>query len=362
MEGILISSNMILLIVVVTEYTSPQYRGIFMTIKSTIFFWGVWIANATGTFGHWRYIAIIAFVFSGYSIISALVWPESPSWLAMKGRFEGCAVSHRWLKGVNEDSERELKNLIISQKQYIKSLKSDQKMTFTQLFNNFVQTLQTKAFYMPLLLSMMTMSLYNFTGKFVCTMYSIELITKITHSESTAYMGMLIIEALTIFSMQIGCVLSKYLKRRTMLLGSSSIGIVFLFIISLYLYCVKLNVIMENKTVSILLLTLFSMTVSCGPMIMACTVYGELTPLRYKSSSLPLLAIFSEFLMGTVLKVSPYIFKLLDIHGAFLFYALSASLFVCLLYKYLPESKDKTLLEIEQYFSQSMILKDATTL
>ncbi|CAH0674015.1 unnamed protein product [Spodoptera exigua] len=61
MQGMLIGSNMTLLIVVVTEYTSPRYRGIFMTVKSTIFFWGVWIANATGTFSHWKNIAIIAF-------------------------------------------------------------------------------------------------------------------------------------------------------------------------------------------------------------------------------------------------------------------------------------------------------------
>lgn len=197
MQGILISSNMILLIVVVTEYTSPQYRGIFMTIKSTIFFWGVWIANATGVFGHWRYIAIIAFACSVYSL-SAFIWPESPFWLAMNGRFKECAAAHRWLKGSTEDSEKELNNLIISQTNYLKNL---QDTPPKHKLKYYTDTLTTKAFYMPLLLSMTTMSLHNFTGKFVCTMYSIDLIKKITNSESTAYMGMLIIEAVTIFSM-----------------------------------------------------------------------------------------------------------------------------------------------------------------
>ncbi|CAH1635708.1 unnamed protein product [Spodoptera littoralis] len=350
MQGMLISSNMTLLILVVTEYTSPRYRGIFMTVKSTIFFWGVWIANATGTFSHWKNIAIIAFVCATLSLTS-FFWPESPSWLAMNGRFEECAESHHWLKGYDKDSEKELENLIQSQKEYIARCKK--KEVSSKRLKNIIETISTKAFYKPLLLSMTVMSLYNFSGKFVCSMYSIELIKKITKSESTAYTGMLILEAVTIFSMQIGCVLSKYLKRRTLLLSSSSIGIMFLFIISLYLYLIKLCIVSENKIVSLFLLTSFSMTISCGPMILACSVYGELTPLRYRSSSLPTLAIFSEILMASILKVSPYIFKYFELHGAFLFYGVTASVFAFLLYKYLPESKDKTLQEIECYFLES---------
>lgn len=351
MQGMLVGSNMTLLIVIVTEYTSPRYRGIFMTVKSTIFFWGVWISNATGTFSHWKNIAILAFACSVLSL-TAFLWPESPSWLAMNGCFEECAVSHRWLKGYGKDAENELENLIQSQKEYL--ARSQQREATRSRLKHILETITTKAFYKPLLLSMTVMSLYNFSGKFVCSMYSIELIKKITNSESTAYTGMLILEAVTIFSMQIGCVLSKYLNRRTLLLSSSSIGIMFLFLISLYLYLIRLSVIAENKVISLLLLTLFSMTISCGPMILACSVYGELTPLRYRSSSLPTLAIFSEILMASVLKASPYIFKWFHLHGAFLFYGLSASIFAFLLYKYLPESKDKTLQEIENYFKDSL--------
>lgn len=354
MEGMLVGSNMTLLIVVVTEYTTPRYRGIFMTVKSTIFFWGSWIANATGTFSHWKNIALIAFACSVYPLITAaFLWPESPSWLAMNGRFEECATAHRWLKGQDEASESELEGLINSQKEYLTRSKRKEMSSFK--VKNVLETISTKAFYKPLLLSMTVMLLYNFSGKYVCSMYSIVMIQTITNSESTAYMGMLIMEAVTIFSMQIGCVLSKYLKRRTLLLSSSSLGIMFLFVISLYLYLVKLSVIVQNKIISLALLTMFSMTISCGPMILACSVYGELTPLRYRSTSLPTLAIFSEILMASVLKISPYIFKTLEMHGAFLFYGISASIFAFLLYYYLPESKDKTLQEIENYFKESNV-------
>lgn len=328
-----------------------------MMIESSIFFWGVWIANVTGTFSHWRNIAIIAFVCCSFAI-TAMIIPESPSWLAMNGRFEECTVAHHWLKGFDKESEEELESLIKSQKEYLRKCAARQKSTSWYKLRIVKETVTAKGFYQPLLLSMGVMSLYHFSGKLVCSMYAVDLISQITSSESAAYIGMLILDAVTILGMQIGCVLSKLINRRTLLLSSSALGITFLFIISLYLYLIKLQVILENKIVSIILLTSFSVAITCGPMIMPSTIFGEIIFLRYKSSSLLILTLFSELLMATVLKLSPHIFKALTLHGAFLFYGISASIFAIILYKYLPETKDKTLQEIENYFKESREMEE----
>ncbi|XP_075975997.1 trehalose transporter 1-like protein [Anticarsia gemmatalis] len=352
LQGVTLASNMTVLICIITEYSSPRYRGVFMMIESSIFFWGVWIANVTGTFSHWRNIAIIAFVCCLYSL-TAVIMPESPSWLAMTGRFDECAAAHHWLKGYDKESEDELKNLIRSQKEYLKKCAARKKSKTCCRIDVIKETLTTKGFYLPLLLSMAVMSLYHFSGKLVCSMYAIDLISAITDNESAAYTGMLILDAVTILGMQIGCVLSKLVNRRTLLLSSSFVGILFLFIISLYLYLIRISAVAENKIVSIVLLTLFSVSITCGPMIMPSTIFGEIIFLRYKSSSLLILTLFSELLMATVLKLSPHIFRVLTLPGAFLFYGLSASVFAIILYKYLPETKDKTLQEIENYFKDS---------
>nr|XP_049692924.1 facilitated trehalose transporter Tret1-2 homolog [Helicoverpa armigera] len=353
LQGVTLASNMTVLIVIIVEYSSPRHRGVFLTIESSIFYWGVWIANVTGTFTHWRNIAIIAFVCCLYSL-TAIIMPESPSWLAMNGRFEECAKAHRWLKGHHKESEDELESLIKSQKEYRK--KSAARLKTTSWYNRhriIKETMSAKGFYQPLLLSLSLVSLYHFSGKLVCTMYAVDLISSITSSESAAYTGMLILDAVTILGMQIGCVLSKLVNRRTLLLSSSVIGIFFLFFISLYLYLISLKFIEENEIISIVLLTSFSVAITCGPMIMPTIIFGELIFLRYKCSSLLIITLFSELLMATVLKLSPHIFKALTLHGAFLFYGTSASIFAFILYKYLPETKDKTLQEIENYFKES---------
>ncbi|KAF9824000.1 hypothetical protein SFRURICE_020266 [Spodoptera frugiperda] len=352
LQGITLASNMTVLIVIIVEYSTPRYRGVFMMIESSIFFWGVWIANVTGTFSHWKNIAIIAFVCCIYAM-TAIVMPESPSWLAMRGRFEECARAHHWLKGYDQESEEELESLIKSQKEYRRKCAARVNSTSWYKLRIIKETVTAKGFYQPLLLSMAVMSLYHFSGKLVCSMYAVDLISQITSSESAAYTGMLILDAVTILGMQVGCVLSKLVNRRTLLLSSSALGITFLFIISLYLHLVSIKTIAENKIISIVLLTSFSVAITCGPMIMPSTIFGELIFLRYKSSSLLILTLFSELLMATVLKLSPHIFKALTLQGAFLFYGISASIFAFILYKYLPETKDKTLQEIENYFKES---------
>ncbi|CAH2038027.1 unnamed protein product, partial [Iphiclides podalirius] len=345
MQGLNHAANVTVSIIIITEYTSARYRGVFLTIKSATFFWGVWMSNSIGTFFHWKYIPVCGIVCSVYCLLS-LFWPESPYWLATRGRFDECRRSHRWLHGDDEQSSLEVENLIASQVEYDKSRDSRRQWTFYKV----LQITKCGEFYKPVLLSVLMVTQYHLSGKYVCSMYAIDIIKKITKNEGTAYTGMLILDGVTVLGMYVGCSLSKVLRRRTLYIGSSCIGITSLFIIALYLYLIKLSVIEERKIVSIALLIAFSVPISCGPMIMTTSIYGEIIPLRFKTASFLITAFVSEIFSTSFLKIAPLIFRTLGIHGAFLFYGLSSGICTVLLYVFLPETKDKTLQEIEGYF------------
>ncbi|XP_045767767.1 facilitated trehalose transporter Tret1-2 homolog [Maniola jurtina] len=358
LQGMLPAVQSTVAIMVLTEYTSPKYRGIFITFKGATFFWGIWISNAIGTFYHWKNIGILIFVCCIYNV-SSLFWPESPVWLATKGRFEECAKWHRWLKGNDTNSEEELQQLMYSQKVNLRRKQEDQSDRQNNYFIKLFNSMRAKRFYKPLIFCLLTTCLYHFTGKLACTGYVIDIIKTITVSESTAYEGMLVLDGVTVLGMYIGVFLNKLLKRRTLLLGSASIGVMFLFILSTYLYLVHLNVISESKYLTLFILTGFSVAISCGPMIMCMCLASELTPLKCRSLFLGIYALLNNAVMATVLKIFPYIFKYLNSHGSFLFYAISTSIFIIILYKVLPETKNKTILEIEKCFSdKSNVLKE----
>ncbi|XP_075989623.1 facilitated trehalose transporter Tret1-2 homolog [Anticarsia gemmatalis] len=344
-QGMTHASNTSVSIVVVSEYTSPKYRGLLLTIKTATLLWGIWVSNTIGTFFHWSYIPVVGFFFAIYTT-TVFLWPESPYWLASQGKFDECQKAHRWLKGTDEDSEKELQSLIDSQIVY----RSQNKHSSCR---NMFTTLKLKVFYMPLFISMLLVAQFYFSGKLVCSIYAIDIIKKITDSESTAYIGMLILDGVTVFSLYIGCALAKILKRRTLLFISTTIGILFLFIMSLYLYLVKLEIVTENKYLSIFLLACFSWSISCGPILLSTSIYAELIPLRFKSTGITIIACSFNGLQAILLKSSPYIFRTFGMHGTFLFYGIAAAICTLALYKCLPETKDKTLQEIEEYFEDN---------
>ncbi|CAG4969360.1 unnamed protein product [Colias eurytheme] len=151
--GLAYAGNLIIGIYVISEYTSPKYRGMFLTIKSASLFWGVWCSNAIGTFLHWKYIGIVGGVCCIY-LFGCFFWIESPYRLAVKGRFEDCKRSHRWLFGSNVEAERNLEKLLLSAQGTKK-----EKWTFDKM----LATVSAREFLMPVLLSFVLLAQYNLT-------------------------------------------------------------------------------------------------------------------------------------------------------------------------------------------------------
>ncbi|XP_068624456.1 facilitated trehalose transporter Tret1-like, partial [Battus philenor] len=240
-NGVLMGSHNTISIIIITEYSSSQYRGLFLTIKSASFLWGVWVANIIGTFIHWKYIALVGCVLTAYILLTTLIWPESPLWLASKGRFDECAVSHHWLKGHNRLSEKELDDIVNFYKEHKPSSDDKIKIEIGKMFKGYIDMFCEKSFYKPFLLSALINLLYNSLGKMTCTVYAFDILRTIMNSESAAYTGMLILDGVTIIGAYIGSGVSKFVRRRSLMLVTTSTGILFLYLLSLYIYLVNEN-------------------------------------------------------------------------------------------------------------------------
>ncbi|PZC82618.1 hypothetical protein B5X24_HaOG210062 [Helicoverpa armigera] len=352
-NGINTGSHFTVSVMIITEYTSPKHRGFFLTIKSATIFWGIFMANAIGTFFHWRNIGLAGILISIYGLLVAYILPESPFWLATKQRFEKCSSTHRWLRGEEKQSEADLENLILFHKNL--SVKENSKnFELNGVVNKYYNVMTSKKFYKPLLLSLLIQSLYVLSGKIVFSVYALDIIGKITAGyKMSAYTAMLILDGVTVLCMYIGCFFVKLLSRRTLLIGASLVGIAFLFMISLYAFLIKLSLLEENNYVAIFLLVGYSIGISCGPVILTQTISGELVSIESRGLSSCCIDLCLKILLGTVIKISPYMFKSWGAHGAFFFYGICTSIFLFLIFLYLPETKDKSLQEIAEWMEGS---------
>ncbi|KAL0882013.1 hypothetical protein ABMA27_001762 [Loxostege sticticalis] len=350
LQGVTAASQTTTSVVIMTEYTSPKYRGIFSTTKTVTMFLGIWVANAIGMFFHWKNIGLLGILCSMYNFFAIFVIPESPYWLIKQEKLGECVASHRWLKGISDTSDREL-NELMNTFDYNGNKKS--KTTLDVIKKCFV-SLQEPEVYKALAVSLLVVTTYYMCGKLVCTVYSIQILKKMTDNESAAYVGMLVLDAITICGMVIGCIMSKFFGQKVLLLTSLAGGSLFLYTISLYLFLVNLSLIFESMYISLGLLIAFSLAISCGT-VMSLSIFGELLPLKARGFSVCIVSIFSKFTLGSVLKLSPYLFDSFGNHGGFLFYAIFSTVLFALMLKYLPETRNKTLHEISCGFKHKDI-------
>ncbi|KAL0831984.1 hypothetical protein ABMA28_001484 [Loxostege sticticalis] len=335
-----------------------QIIMVFLTLKSASFFWGIWVANAIGIFTQYKYIGLVGIFTSTYSLIISFIIPESPYWLAYRGRYDECAVAHRWLKGVNEDAEEELDALIKSQKELVKNF--DSAKSLRKYIRSGLIAIKQPDIFRPLLLCFLVTALYIFSGKMVCAVYSIEMMKKLSRNQTKVKIGVLILDGFTVLGMYVGCGLSKIFKRRTMLLSTSITGTLSLFAMSIYLYLTKISMLPENDYIIIAMLVVYSLAVCCGPLILGTSISAELIPMRFRSFCVLVYSMFTLMLLSTTLKVAPYVFNMFGFHGAYLAFGLCSAICVTLVYKYIPETKDRTINEIANMFKPIGIKEGAT--
>ncbi|XP_050667315.1 glucose transporter GlcP-like isoform X5 [Leptidea sinapis] len=349
--GILPGAVSTISVMIFTEYTSPKYRGVFLTLKVATYFWGVLVANAIGTFFYWKNIVILMLVCCAMSS-TIFFCPESPLWLASKGRFDECIKVHRWLNGHDAVSENELLCLIKLNK--VKQSNLNRNLSKTNFFMKFFQIIKRKTIYKPILFASLTSLLFICTGKLACFAYAIPIFKEITTSEVAAYNGLLILDIFAVLGMYVGCALSKYIKRKAALICTSLMGAMSLFILSCYLYLVKYSIIILNQYLTITLLTTFSTLISIGPIVLVPCIHGELAPIKYRSIYFTLNSIILSILMGTTIKIAPFLFGYAEMYIVFLYFGFATCIVVLLVYKYLPETKDRSLSEIQRLIEGSV--------
>lgn len=304
---------------------------------------GMALVAILGRYLHWKTVSWIMCVPVLMAFLMGFMWPESPSWLAYKGKFEKCEQAFVWLRGTDEFSKRELRELISSQKE---NLKIDR----GHISEYKLQTLLRRDFYLPSLHMFVLLCLTYWSGSLVILIYSAEMVQIATRNENAAFFGSILMNCIMFVCVGTSAVLIRRFPNKSILLFSIICTTTILLCFSLVNYLQSIDIISKDSLVCLYLLAAYMIATSLGVLSIVYTVAAELMPVKHRGLGGALYVIFTCILHATSLKSAPYLFLYINLWGTLLLYAVNATICGLIIWKFVPETKGRTLQELEDYY------------
>ncbi|EZA47931.1 Facilitated trehalose transporter Tret1 [Ooceraea biroi] len=325
----------------VGETSDPLLRGVLLGAISLNLSVGILACHAMGTWLHWRTTAHICGVLPMVCWIICMFSRESPMWLLSKGRLEQARRSWVFFRG--EYSLEEFSLLGTAKLAEI----SDRKAGEHSMLHSFRKTWSSRYFLRPLAIICLYFFTLQFAGTNMIIFYCVEMIADISGS-AYAYLITLMIDAIRLMFGVLACFLMKTCRRRTITF-ISGFGVA-VTILSLSA-CLMLDI--GRPWVPIVLLVAYTALLSLGLMPVPWLLCGELLPRKFRGLGTGLTSGFAFICFFMVIKTMPAMMELMKPKGAFVIYGSVALIGISILYFVLPETKNKTLQEIQIYFDQT---------
>lgn len=340
--------------VYIGETSGPRYRGFLLAGVSLAIAIGILISHLLGTFLSWNLTAAICAIFPVISFVIMALAPESPSWLLSQGRLDEASLSFQWLRGCDDESAREFESMVNSQK----SVAHASNYSWTSIKEN----IRRPAFLKPLGILLGFFFTMQLAGVNALAFYSVTIMRKSIGDGVNEYLAMIIIDLVRFGMSIVACVLLRTTGRRP-LTAISGIGTATcLLALALYLFMAAGNAqIMQLSAIPMCLLIGFICFVSVGIVPLPWCMTGELFPLALRGLGSGIVSSMNFLSFFVVVKTAPLLFANIGMEGAFCIYGTVALLGTMFLMAYLPETKDRTLQDIENSFESKEIEKEVTS-
>ncbi|CAK1595606.1 unnamed protein product [Parnassius mnemosyne] len=327
----------------IAEYSSPKYRGAFLATIAFSFALGMLVAHIFGTILYWRAAAVACGSFYVISLILISISPETPPYLASRGKNSECRKAFKLLRGDDENSEKELEVLIKSQRKTA-GPKVPQ-------FTFYRQMITKPEFYKPTVIMMFMFILFQLSGMTVVPSYTVPIMEEVSGGTIEPYTSMLMVDIVRFLTAIIACFAINKFNRRTVLFLGIIISVVSLLTTALLLYLRDGGYITDKYKWTPVVPTLFYIFgKTFGILPIPWAIAGEIFPLAYRSVGSGISGMFLSIMFFVVVKTAPSSFSQIGINGTFCVYGISVAICGLFLFFLLPETKGKTLYEIECHF------------
>lgn len=328
------------------EVTTPKLRSIVVTWTSVGIALAVLIVYVLGYVfqDDWRAIALACGVFPVASVLLVVpIMPESPIWLRDSGHFDdACKVLARF-RGVPAD--RPIPAELLAE------LKTNERPARTRESSKLPRLPKRNA-----LCSFGVMLGYfffqQFSGIFVVVFYAVEIAREVGITID-AYLAAILIGLTRLVGSVLMSYASRKFGRRIPSIGSGVGMTVFMGGLALYVHlasrCYRID---DGGAIPIVCIVMYIFTSTMGFLVVPFAMMGEIYPADSKDVLTGLTTCAGYVFSFVTIKVYPDMLAIMGAPGVFLFYAVFSFLGTVFVYFLLPETKGKTLLEIEGLFEK----------
>ncbi|XP_013176731.1 PREDICTED: probable metabolite transport protein CsbC isoform X1 [Papilio xuthus] len=348
--GVCYGGVLMLTYVAMAEYMTPNKRAFYINlISATGPSVGTVLGHVLCLLLHWRTVALIGLIPTGLSALLPLFWIESPSWLASQGRFEECKKVYREIFGKSNASEAQLELLIeteIAKRNEI----TGNKRNFALIVQKIRSAMKRKYFWKIMILGAI-INIYRIAaGRLMFSTLAITMLQELTGSSDillyTFYVdGFFILGSIfSLFSL-------SAMKMRPLIFSLGFLGNVTLLVLSASIHFIS----SDSKYVwtIISLLAFYFITVLTGPYAVLEPYLAEIFPLDIKLYCVLLLSFVVSIASFLAVFLAPLMFATIGYDGVFLLNALIVFLCLGYLWFFMPETKGRTLQEIEYFFKNN---------
>lgn len=318
----------------IAESSSPNLRGTFGSVAMAFFYGGELAAFILATYLTYDQVAIthatIAFLF----VMSEFWLREPVQFLLMKGKYKAAERNFYWLNGKGSQSQQRFNEIVVNVQQ------EKQKVSWKQL-------LTSRANYLSLRVVLMLSFLEMFTGFEAITSFASMAFSSsdsLSQNEFTILFGFFQFISVCMSSF----VIDKFNRRTLFLLSFAASAIVHAITTALYYINQSVTSVPYFPWLIFVTITLYSIIYSMGILPIYYILRGELFPQSMKAMGSSLGVVANALVGFITTKMFLWISTQFGMQLNFLLFSVVSVISFIYVYFEVPETKGKTLVEIQK--------------
>lgn len=302
---------------------------------------------AFGALFDWRTLTYTFIVLPIVALVGLCFLPETPVWLLRHDQKTKACKTFEWLRGSKELAHNELNEYLGRFEQ--EKANAEQQGQHTSIWHQFTQSAVLK----PLFIIITFILLFNISGTYLIVYYALDIISKVGLEASKSSLSIYLSVIRLIVTIAY-CFIGMRVQRRSFYLFAGIGSIFSTLLLALFLQQrTAIDIAHQYDKWIVTLLLIVYVSTNTAFMIAPGFLIGELLPAKIRGQLAGYIYTFFAVATFLVVKIFPSLGAQVGIVGILYVFSVASLLTVALVYFMVPETRGKSLLEIERYFQQS---------